>query len=226
MTRSHVIARQLIDALPGTKEGSRFIEVRHDNLGLNPTTDIRESSKNPRENKPKVLCGPCNNSWMKDHEQSVKDLVVSLALGNHINLTIQNQADLALWAAIAGAVRGAISFEIPLPEQDARHIRETNRLPEGYQVWLIQGEEKLDWPSRFMPANDLDGNIIGWIAWLWVGKAIFAVASEKVSMDFYWKLGRVAPLTKRIHPADRSLQWPYFDESPLTWQQFHQLTDP
>lgn len=225
MTRSHVIAQQFIDALPGTKEGSRFLEERHSESGNGSETSIRESAQNPRVNKPKVLCAKCNNSWMKDHEEAVKELVVDLALGNQVVLTKENQQDLAIWAAIAGAVRGALSFDNPLPEAEARFIRENNKLPDGYQVWLAQGEDRLDWPTRFLPATDYEGNRFGWIAWLWVGKSIFAVASTNVAMDFFLKLAQVYPVVKQIHPANIKVNWPYFEESPLTWQRFHQVTD-
>lgn len=226
LTKSHVIASQFITALPGTKEGSRFIEVRNDEYGNNRKTKVHESSKNPRENKPKVLCGKCNNSWMNEHEKKVKGLIVDLELGNNVTLTAQDQSDLALWATIAGAVRGALAFEDPVPIEDAKLIRENDQLPEGYKVWLIQGVERLDWPTRFLPGRALDGSKSGWVAWIWMGHAIFAVASELFALDFYWKLMSVAPAVKQIHPSSSNIEWPYFPESPVTWELFHGITDP
>lgn len=220
LTSSHVIGKRLLTALPGTNDASGYLEFPSD-PEHKPVARVNDSD--PREYKPNSLCATCNNIWMEGHENTVAETLVDLAKGNRISLDDSAQKDLALWATIACMVRGSMAKHGHISKVDRLQIRARDGVPEGYCFWIIQGENRSDWPTRFQWGEDLEGNK-GWVGWLWIGQAIFVVASPLWAMTTELSLGRVGPYRRHLALERTVIEWPLYPESFLTYEEFHEVS--
>lgn len=220
LTSSHVIGKALLKSLPRNSDWFKYDETSSD---PNHEPIHRVTNTDPRETKPNSLCSQCNNQWMEKHESVVRELLVKLALGQHTVITDKDQYRLATWTLIASIVRASVAEHDHIDPHEIKTLRENDSIPDGYQFWIFQGEDRLDWPSRFQHGEDDAGNKF-WFAWLWIGQVVFVVASPFIT-------GRIDDIFEAIPahhlrpmPGSESIVWPMHAWVSLRHSDFKRLT--
>jgi hypothetical protein len=84
------------------------------------------------------VCGSCNSDWLRTIEDNVLPLMAAFASNTGVALDRNEQADLALWAAIAALLAMSLGPEEHrfAPASLARQIFRENHVPEGMEIWL------------------------------------------------------------------------------------------
>lgn len=220
LTSSHVISKNLMRDLPGSTDSSRYFELSNDPSHI-PVDRITDSD--PRETKPNALCRTCNNVWMEKHESEVAKTLTDLAMGREVTLDSKTQESIALWATIACILRGSLVKHFHISEADRRHIRNLDEVPEGYVFWIVQGDDQRSWPTRFQWADDSNGNL-GWVGWLWIGQAIFVVASPLWAVRMEMNLAGIGPYRRHLASMNSHIYWPIHPELELSYEDFWKVS--
>ena len=115
LTREHIYPQWLRE-LPGPRElhGSRLVEqpilrnktISPDRFGFPVTLTFEVGKVNPKASdlQIKMLCESCNSGWLGSLEGSVKPLVLQLLDDSDTELTVQQWALIAAWAAWSVAI--------------------------------------------------------------------------------------------------------------------------
>lgn len=223
LTSSHVIARRFLKALPGTDERAKYYE--HTSASHSGGSDplIRETNTDPREEKVNLLCGTCNNVWMHGHEDAVAQVLVDLASGVPIVLSSEDQEILCKWVTIASMIRGAVTAFDKVSLRDRKAIRSDDRIPYGYKFWIVQGDDRTDWPRRFQHLTT-PRNKKGWTACFWIGQVILIVATELCAVQIEKNLIFHSAVRERIGYGRSDITWPLSETASMSYEDFMRRT--
>jgi hypothetical protein len=88
------------------------------------------------------VCKQCNEGWLnKTVEQGAESALFPLILGEGLNLTLEQTAALALWAAKTAAVRALVDSQPrAIPPLHYEWLMQTHTPPPHTDVWLARSE--------------------------------------------------------------------------------------
>lgn len=208
LNKAHVVARSFLKGLAKSDGGLRQTNTRRHPMHGNLVESIKESDRDPRERVAKVTCHDCNGQWMARVEEAVRDLVIDIAGNNRVELNQRNSAAIALWVTAAGVVAGKLGDGPDFVSEDGAHLRAESALPPGFKVWLIYGNESRD-DLFSQHRSGLTRHGASWLAWFWIGHAIFTVASEGASQLLEGRLRDISPVVQQVHPVQPGTsKWP------------------
>lgn len=137
VTKAHVFAKSWT-ALFDEPNDTREHEVVH--RYTDPVTGKKRVMKRAKTFAltSRKVCGECNGGWLSQLEERVKPLMAAFASNTPVILDADQQADLALWGAVASLIAmsldlGAADFADP---DIARAIHRTRRPTPGMDIWL------------------------------------------------------------------------------------------
>lgn len=225
LTKAHIVSVSMLEKLP--KDATqKLLHVESSNDGTGWSDDYRLSNVDPRERFVRILCEPCNGGWMQDIEKRAEPILLQLASGTPLTLSPEEQDSVGLWAVVATFIRGKLSrASESVLNADCEAVRRTNKIPDGYKVWLVQAERRDDLPSRHYSFSTALGR--AYLSWIWLGTTIVAVASPNGSEAATLEVMRINPLVRHIHPApSQGVDWPVFPDFPdagVTYNEFQHI---
>ncbi|MFK0040775.1 hypothetical protein ACIQTW_13150 [Paenarthrobacter sp. NPDC090517] len=133
-------------------------------------------------------------------EQGACDLVVNLANNVRVELSASDKQAITAWVAAAGVVAGKLGVGPDFVSEDAAHMRTQNALPEGFKAWIIYGDERRD-DIFSQHRSGLTRHGASWLAWFWIGRTIFLVASEGAARLLDARLEGISLVVQQLHPS-------------------------
>lgn len=208
LNKAHVVARSFLRVLPKSSEGLRQTNTRRHATRGDLVKSTKESDRDPRERVAKVTCHDCNGQWMAGVEEQARALVIDLAGNVRVELNQQSSSVIALWVAAAGVVAGKMGDGPDFVSEAGAHLRAKSALPPGFKVWLIYGDESRD-DLFSQHRSGLTRHGAAWLAWFWIGRTIFMVASEGASRLLDTRLEGISPVVHQLHPIQPgNTKWP------------------
>lgn len=208
LNKAHVVARSFLTRLAKSDGGLRQTNTRRHSLRGDLIESVKESDRDPRERVARVTCHECNGQWMAGVEEAVRDLVIDIAGNIRVELNQRNSSAIALWVAAAGVLAGKLGDGPDFVSEDGAHLRAENALPSGFKVWLIYGNEPRD-DLFSQHRSGLTRHGASWLAWFWIGHAVFMVASEGAGRLLDGRLRDIGPVVQQLHPPQPgSSKWP------------------
>lgn len=137
----------------GFKYYENLTQRRRSNSSENGPANQRDGG--PWTKTFKAVCERCNHGWMSEIEESVKPLLMNLALGRNISLASGDQKDLTRWIALKMMVSefcdlGRNRTEV-FDVQDYRGIRKEDwNVPSRFKSWIIRSSEVSYWGTQYM----------------------------------------------------------------------------
>lgn len=116
---------------------------------------VRIRAGDPLDSKVHVVCEPCNNGWLSQIQNQAKGLLIPLFKGEACQLSLEDQAVLATWIAMAtmtGEFLSADRKRIAIPQSDRRWLMEHQTAPPAWHIW-IGDYERRDWPNQWAKAS-------------------------------------------------------------------------
>lgn len=137
VTKAHVYAESWTSLFDEPNETHEH-EVVH--RYTNPRTGEQHVTKRAKTFalKGRKACGECNSGWLRELEERVKPLMADFAANRPVVLSVEEQADLGLWASAAILIAmsmdpDAVDFADPAL---ARTLYRTRRPTAGMDIWL------------------------------------------------------------------------------------------
>ncbi|MGE0610743.1 MAG: hypothetical protein AB7O70_00205 [Hyphomicrobiales bacterium] len=93
----------------------------------------------PKSKKLKVVCVPCNTTWMSQLQNDSKDFLVPLLLGQNVSLHRRAQTLIATWATMFTMVAERFDTNqkmISIPNQQLLTFKRIKRPPKGWKIWV------------------------------------------------------------------------------------------
>lgn len=144
LSREHIYPEWLTKAFTPTSKSFtpnaflQLVELVGDNEKYHIKSDISDGRKiNYSDFVVKSVCATCNNGWMSDFEQKVKEVLLSTER-IYLNCTLDTQTatDLALWAILKSVLISS-SAQIPTEwSESTLELIKNKVIPEGFLVEL------------------------------------------------------------------------------------------
>ena len=137
VTKAHVFAKSWTSLFDGPNDTCEH-EVVH--RYMDPKTGERRVLKRAKTFAlvSRKVCGACNSGWLNELEAQVRPLMADFAANTPITLDADEQANLALWSAVAALIamsndQDAAAFADPVI---AHGIFLEKRPPDAMNIWL------------------------------------------------------------------------------------------
>jgi hypothetical protein len=170
--------------------------------------------------KPRVVCRPCNTTWMSRLESATKPVLRPLMLGDQLQLDRRRQTILATWVCLKNMVA---EFSDPATRTtdvaDLRRMYVSQLPPERTTVWIGEHEGNL-WTTRYIhrgiriadgPVRPSDGlPVNGHATTFAVGRIIFHLLALPDDFPYGAPIpqGPIATRIRQIHPSTPPFVWP------------------
>jgi hypothetical protein len=210
LSKEHIFAKWVRDLFPGTVDAFYIGGMSHRNERF--TTDAIDW-------KAGVVCAPCNNTWMKDIEETqAKPVLVPFIAGNEIDIPITQAMahSIAIYAFKTAVVQDHAGRRAePFFSARLRRAFKSNRsIPGGVNIWICGIKQNL--PNIQVASTYYSGQLSPTYSWCmyvftcWIGHFVMQVVAVKQigqvrfrSLSGYEGIG--IPIWPSINPGST---WP------------------
>lgn len=137
VTKAHVFAKSWTSLFDEPNDTREHEVVHH---YTDPVTGIKRELKRAKTFAliSRNVCADCNSGWLRKLEERVRPLMAAFAANTPIELEAGEQADLALWAAVAALIAMSLDPEgaVFADPELAREIFCERRPPASMGIWL------------------------------------------------------------------------------------------
>lgn len=132
-------------------------ESRNTNGAIQPRHD-RTMQGGPWKTKVKAVCKKCNNGWVSDIEDDLKETLLSLGRDERIILDIVKQKQIAVWTLLKAMV---VESRVPglsdtrsFTSEECRKIwQNRDCIPSNFYSWIVRSSAHVGWSGNYLRTN-------------------------------------------------------------------------
>lgn len=152
LTKEHIWPNWFNGVLFRTDEFHNQLLVHYDFVeGSELSTTVLEKKRNGKLGSTKIrnVCAKCNNGWMSQIEDSVKEILTPMLLGHGVELNFNEQNIVALWIVMRTIMAEYSDLKTQaIPQSHREYIYNNRSIPPNWKIWIGKCEGE-DWSFRY-----------------------------------------------------------------------------